>query len=266
MTKYLGIHLILACVLGATACGNNDRVTSSQPVPQEGADSSAPGGTPGSALAPAAGEPTSTAAAPTTPATMSAPPAAAAPATSPAPIVRDALPTFRELTIPSGTRLPLELLTTVSSETSRVEGPVRARLTRDVDIDGVVVLPSGTELRGVITEAERAGRVRGRSRVAFRFTEAEVRGAIERLRTNPVVLVGEASTKEDAAKIGGGAVAGAVVGGLLGGGKGAAQGAAIGGGAGTGVVLSTRGEDVSLGSGASVTATLATELTLQVPR
>lgn len=275
MTKSLGIHVILAGVLGMAACGSNDGSSNSVNTAQSEAPPAATGSpataeTPGSALAPpvtsAPSTGTGSTAAPSVVPTPSVPPAPSVSATPPASVAREALPVYREVTIPSGTRLPLELLTTVSSETSKIEGPVRARLTRDVEIDGMVAIPSGTELRGVITEADRAGRVRGRARVAFRFTEAEVRGASERLRTNPVVLVGEASTKEDAAKIGGGAVAGAVIGGLLGGGKGAAQGAAIGGGAGTGVVLSTRGDEISLASGASVTATLATGLTLQVPR
>ena len=127
-------------------------------------------------------------------------------------------------------------------------------------------MPVGTELKGVVTEAERAGKVQGRSRLAFRFNEAEVRGTPESIRTNALVFVGEESKKEDAAKIGGGAAAGAVIGAILGGGKGAAQGAAIGGGAGTGVVLATRGKDVEVASGASVTATLSEPLTVQVPR
>ena len=80
------------------------------------------------------------------------------------------------------------------------------------------------------------------------------------------MLVGEESKKDDAVKIGGGAAAGAVIGGILGGGKGAATGAALGGGAGTGVVLATRGKEVGLASGASVTATLADAVTVQIPR
>ncbi|MEQ1758649.1 MAG: hypothetical protein ABL986_10045 [Vicinamibacterales bacterium] len=170
------------------------------------------------------------------------------------------------MNVPTGTKLPLELLTAVSSDKSTVESAVRARLTRDVVIDGVAAIPSGTILTGVVTEADRAGRVKGRSRVAFRFTEADVRGTPERLRTESLVYIGEDSVKGDAARIGGGAVAGAVIGGILGGGKGAAEGAAIGGGAGTGVVLATRGKEVEVASGASVTATLAGPLTIQVPR
>jgi hypothetical protein len=61
-----------------------------------------------------------------------------------------------------------------------------------------------------------------------------------------------------------GAGAGAVIGGILGGGDGAAKGAAIGGGAGTGVVLATRGKEVRLEPGTSVTTSLKTPLTVRV--
>ena len=104
--------------------------------------------------------------------------------------------------------------------------------------------------------------VQGRSRLVFRFTEVELNGAREELRTNPVTFEGEA-TGEDATKIGAGAVGGAIVGGILGGGSGAAKGAAIGGAAGTGVVLATRGRDVTVASGADVATTLATPFYVQ---
>jgi outer membrane lipoprotein SlyB len=79
------------------------------------------------------------------------------------------------------------------------------------------------------------------------------------------IKVAESTKGEDAAKIGVGAVGGAIVGGILGGGSGAAQGAVIGGAAGTGVVLATRGEEVTLVKGTVLAASLASPLTVRVP-
>ncbi len=290
--KRLEISLILTVALAGHACGTSQRANPAQSAAQ---DVNTPTGSegvvprPGSAdpsptnLAPGASPPAvapyvtaaptiasqpgltppnaprpTTGPVPATTVSPSAPPAAPAPPT--------ALRVFTEVTAPAGTPLPLEVLTALSSATSVVESPVRARLTRDVEIGGTVALPRGTVFSGVVTEVARAGRVKGRSRVAFRFTQAEIRGTQERIRTNLIVLTGEESTKDDATKIGGGAVVGAAIGGILGGGKGAAQGAAIGGGAGTGVVLATRGEEVSVAVGAPVSAALADPITLQVPR
>src|ERR1044071_6458312 len=46
--------------------------------------------------------------------------------TQPAPAPR--LPEYREVTIPAGTALPLEMTSTISSESAQVEAPVSARL------------------------------------------------------------------------------------------------------------------------------------------
>jgi hypothetical protein len=190
-------------------------------------------------------------------AAASAAPVAAAPAPS--------RPRFREVTAPANTSLSLELITALSSETAQIEDPVRARLRQPVIADGDTVLPAGVVLSGSVIDVARAGRVQGRSRLVFRFTEVELDGAREEIRTNPVTFEGEATKGEDATKIGAGAVGGAIIGGILGGGSGAAKGAAIGGAAGTGVVLATRGRDVTLAAGADVATTLATPFFVQVP-
>ncbi|HEX7087066.1 MAG TPA: hypothetical protein VF198_11915 [Vicinamibacterales bacterium] len=176
----------------------------------------------------------------------------------------DAAPALREVTLPAGTELPLRLETALASDTASVEDPVRATLRRDVVVDGVKVLPAGTMLRGVVTAAERSGKVKGRARLAFRFTDVEVDGESYRIRTSSVIRTARGTKKQDATKIGIGAGAGAVVGGIVGGGKGAAIGSAIGAGAGTGAVLATRGEEVELSSGTPVTVRLSEAVPVRV--
>jgi hypothetical protein len=175
-------------------------------------------------------------------------------------------PAFRELTIPAGTVLPVELQSSVASDASSVEDPVRARLRKAIMIDGVEALPAGSSLRGTVTEATRSARVKGRARVGFRFDSIEPAGR-ERLEIRTAVIAREAAgtKKQDAAKIGIPAGAGAVIGGIVGGGDGAAKGAAIGGAAGTGVVLSTRGKEVRFGPGADFNVKLSAPVTVRVP-
>jgi hypothetical protein len=174
------------------------------------------------------------------------------------------VPVWHDVTANTGTPLPLELLTAVSSETAAVETLVRARLRQAVNEDGYTVLPAGAVLTGVVTDVERAGRVQGRSRLAFRFTEVAINGGREDLRTNPITFEGEATKGEDATKVGAGAVGGAIIGGIVGGGKGAAKGAVIGSAAGAGAVLATRGREVNLASGTDITATLAAPFSTRV--
>jgi len=167
------------------------------------------------------------------------------------------------VTVPAGTNLSLELLTALSSETATVESPVEARLRQPVEVAGRTALPVGTMLRGTVTDVARAGRVQGKSRLAFRFDSATVHGERENLRTNPVTFEGEASKGDDAKKIGIGAGIGAAIGAIAGGGGGAAKGAAIGGGAGTAAVLATRGKDVELAAGSEISATTASPVTVE---
>lgn len=250
MTKRHWIPTVLLSSTLIVGCG-----AASETTPE----ATTPANTPASSLVPV----TEDAPRPVSPAT--APPVAAAPReiAAPAPAAPPR-PRFRDVTAPAGTDLHLELTTALSSETAQVETPVTARLRRAVQIDGATVLPAGTTLHGNVTEVARAGRVKGRSHLAIRFTEATVDGQRERLRTNEITFEGEATKSEDATKIGAGAGIGAIIGGIVGGGDGAAKGAAIGGAAGTGAVLATRGRDVVLASGTDITASLASPFTTRV--
>jgi hypothetical protein len=183
-----------------------------------------------------------------------------------APREPDPGPRFREVTLPAGTSLPLDLRTAVASDTSDVEDRVTGALRRSITIDGFEVLPAGTVLVGHVTEAARSAKVKGRGRVAFRFTSVDLpgEGGATPIRTSLVVRQAAGTKRQDAAKIGGGAAGGAVLGAIFGGGGGAAKGAAIGGAAGTGVVLATRGKDVHLPAGTDLVVTLQAPLTVSV--
>jgi hypothetical protein len=173
---------------------------------------------------------------------------------------------FREVTVPAGTTLNVALDDTVGSATSRVDEPVRAHLTRPVTVDSFVALPEGSELSGAVVEALRSAKVKGRARVAIRFdaVRAPEGGETYPIRTPAIAREAEGTKKKDAMKIGIPAAAGAVLGGIFGGGKGAAIGAGVGGGAGTAVVLSTRGEEVSIGRGAALTVSLEDPVKVRV--
>ncbi len=174
---------------------------------------------------------------------------------------------WREVTIPAGTILKVNLNTAVGSDTSRVEDPVRGTLRSPVTIGGVQALPAGTAFSGHVTDAARAAKVKGRARVAFRFTRLDPPGPDDSMaiRTGTISRIAPGTKKRDAAKIGAGAVGGAIIGGIVGGGDGAAKGAAIGGAGGTGVVLATRGKEVRLGAGTPLGVRLAQALTVRVP-
>jgi len=174
---------------------------------------------------------------------------------------------FRDVTIPAGTVLPLVLDSYVSTETSRIESPVRAHLRRAIVVNGVTVIPAGTAVSGHVTRSERAGRVSGHAHLAFRFSQLSLSSPNRHfgISTSPVARVGAPTKGRDVKTVAIPAAGGAIVGAIVGGKKGAAIGAAAGGGGGTAVALSTRGPDVRMGRGAQVTVRLLAPITIRVP-
>jgi hypothetical protein len=172
----------------------------------------------------------------------------------------------REVTLPAGTRLTIVLEDSVGSDISRVEQPVHAHLSAAVRMHGETVIPQGSRVSGVVTDATRSAKVKGRAHVAVRFDSLMPRGNDERysLRAATIHRVAPGTKKDDALKIGLPAAGGAIVGGLLGGEKGAVIGGAAGGGAGTAVVLTTRGKEVHLAKGTRLTIRLSQPLTVRV--
>jgi hypothetical protein len=185
--------------------------------------------------------------------------ATSAPAAPVVPVAR-----FTEITIPSGTTLRLELGSAVASDTSQVEQPVKATLRTPVTINGTVALPAGAEVAGIVSDAEGAGRVKGRAHIGMSFSSVRAHGETYNMKTSGYSQLAPATKGEDATKIAIGAGAGAALGAILGGGDGAAKGAAIGGAGGTGVVLATKGQEVRLGPGANITTRLTAPLTIRV--
>lgn len=198
------------------------------------------------------------------PAGAAAPGAASVPAT---PAAETSAPAYREVTLPAGTVLPVDLLTPVGSDISRVEQSVEGRLRAPVRANGVEVLPAGTAISGHVTRAERPGRVKGRGVIALRFTRIDTPGAgTSRISSAQISRLAPATKQQDALKIVAPAAAGAVIGRVAGGKDAARKGAVIGGAAGTGYVLSTRGKEVRLGRGANLSVRLTAPLTVRVAK
>ena len=271
MTKHLMSVVLLSTAL-ATGCGGSSNETPQNPetaAPAPAAQAAPTEAPPPAAPAPAAPAAAAPAPRPTAPRQSAAPSRPAEPpaASNAAPAPRPAeppKPVYRDVSAAVGTALSLSLITPLSTETAKVETPVTARLRQPVVVDGFTVVPAGATLHGDVTEVERAGRVRGRSRLVIRFSEVQVNGQRDPFRSNALTFEGEATKGEDATKVGGGAGIGAVIGGIVGGASGAAKGAAIGGAAGAGTVLATRGRDVELAEGTELNTSLASPYSVRV--
>jgi mRNA-degrading endonuclease toxin of MazEF toxin-antitoxin module len=152
------------------------------------------------------------------------------------------------VTVPAGTRILVRMIDSVDSEKNRVGDKFRASLESDLEVDGVVVAPKGTDVYGRLAEAKEAGHMSGKSELKLELTDILINQKLQPIMTGEYELAGKSRGSNTAKKVGGGAVAGAVIGAIAGGGKGAAIGAGVGAGAGTAIQVFTRGEQVRVPS------------------
>ncbi|MGA3188466.1 MAG: hypothetical protein ABSF22_15280 [Bryobacteraceae bacterium] len=164
--------------------------------------------------------------------------AAAIPA-DPPPIPED-IPS--KLTIKAGTYVTVRLNEILSSDHSMVGDAFTATLTKPIVVDGVVVAQRGQNVTGRVTEAKKAGRVAGTSRLGIQLVELPVvDGQQLPIQSELLTRNGTTSTGRDAGAIAATTGVGAAIGAGVNGGVGAGVGAGAGFIVGLAGVLLTRG-------------------------
>jgi len=148
--------------------------------------------------------------------------------------------------IPVGQELDARLQDTLSSDRNQVEDRFTATTVVDLEVDRRVVIPAGSELRGVISSVHPAGRVDRKGSMTVSFDQITINNRTYQMRGTVTQALESEGVKGEAGRIGAGAGVGAIIGGILGGFKGALAGILIGGG---GVVAATDGKDVELPAG-----------------
>jgi hypothetical protein len=164
--------------------------------------------------------------------------------------------------IPEGTTLHLVMETALSSANSTPGDLVVAKLADDVKVGDKIVLAGGTEVKGHVTTAVPSGRVKGLAHLAFDFDQVVSKGKEHPIESRAIDITADNTHKRDAEIIGGGTLGGAIIGALAGGKKGAGIGALVGAGAGGGVVLTNKGKEVNIPSGAQLGIKLTREARL----
>jgi hypothetical protein len=178
-----------------------------------------------------------------------------------------ARPAFVEVVVPSSSVVGLNVQTSISSETARLEDRVEARVTRDVMADGRVAIPAGTRVLGDVTLVERGGKMKDKARLGIRFhTMVLADNTQVPFRTDAIYREGSSPGAEASRKIGGAAVGGAILGAIIGGAKGAAIGGATGAAGGSAVVMAGDRNAATLPAGTVVTVRLTAPVTVDVER
>jgi outer membrane biosynthesis protein TonB len=187
------------------------------------------------------------------------------PTPTPAPPPPPPPPAFRNVTIPSGTTIPIRVTQALDSATAQVGQSFSGTVATDVMAGDLVAIRQGTPVSGRVSAVQEAAHYKGSALLSVELTGINRRGGDSlAVSTDPYTVEGKGRGKNTAAKVGGGAAVGAILGGLIGGGKGAAIGAATGGGVGAGANTITRGEQVKIPSESLINFHLTNTLALRV--
>jgi len=171
-------------------------------------------------------------------------------------------------TLPTGTALTLELKTELSTDDSEVGDEFRATVSQPIVRDGDTAIPAGSVVTGRVTAVQQASdEMPAVLKIDFDRIVAygEPYPLEASLEEAEVDYESDASTAENAARVGVTTVAGAILGRVIGGNAtGTLVGAAVGAAAGTAIVLGD-GEDVAvIPRGADLRILLTEPLTIEI--
>lgn len=183
----------------------------------------------------------------------------------------------------TGTRIPLTVMSTVSSKNAAPGDQVYLRTMVPIAVDGRIVIPEGAFVQGTITESKRPGKVKGKGELSLSFDSLmfadgrsiDLSGRIGSMSgDNPGTLdraEGKVSSDgaegQDTIMLAAPAAGGAMMGRWIGGeGRDAGIGAGAGAAAGAMAVLLTRGPEAVLRKGSSVDMILSRDIRVPLTR
>jgi len=162
--------------------------------------------------------------------------------------------------VPVGTEFDVRLQHSLGSATAQVEDRFIATTLVDLRQGDRVIVPAGSELRGIVSSVNKAGRIERKGSMTVAFDQITIIGHAYPMRATVTQAIESEGVKGEAGKIGAGAGVGAIIGGILGGFKGAMAGILIGGG---GTIAATEGKDVELPAGTVLRVRLDSGLNLR---
>jgi hypothetical protein len=168
------------------------------------------------------------------------------------------------VTIPQGTLLQLRTSEPVGSKHAKDGEPVQFTVIQDVAFGGVLAIPRGATVHGVVSEVKKVGSgdLGGSSELALRLTSLDLGGQTYPLDTDQFKVKGPNKAGQTVSNGVGGAILGAIIGGAIGRGEGAAIGAGAGAAAGVGASAASPGPNVWIPAEALVSFHLKTPLTV----
>ncbi len=190
-------------------------------------------------------------------------------------------PNAPKVEVPAGTHLSLVLHNAISTHSARPGDPVYFETLFPILIDGRVAIPAGSYVSGEVTEAKRAGHIKGRAEIMIKLNTLILPNAYEvnlnampsgagtggrESVNNEGKIVGDTHKAQQAGTVISSTATGTGIGAVAGGLKGAGIGAGIGAAAGLTALMFTRGPDATLPRGSTVEAVLEHSVFLEADR
>jgi len=168
------------------------------------------------------------------------------------------------VTIPQGTLLQLRTSEALGSKRAKDGEPVQFTVIRDVAVGGVLALPKGATVHGVVSEVKKVGSgdLGGSSELALKLTSLDLGGQSYPLDSDQFKVKGPSKTGQTVGSAVSGGILGTIIGCAVGRGVGCAIGAGAGVAAGTAASAASSGPGVWIPAEALVTFHLNTPLTV----
>jgi len=168
------------------------------------------------------------------------------------------------VTIPQGTLLQLRTSESLDSKRAKDGTPVQLTVIRDVAVGGVLALPKGATVHGVVTGVKKVGSgdLGGSSQLAIQLTSLDLGGQSYPLDTDQFKVKAPNKAGETVRNAVGGGILGTIIGCAVGRGFGCAVGAGAGVAAGTAASAASSGPQAWIPAEALVTFHLNTPLTV----
>lgn len=166
------------------------------------------------------------------------------------------------LQVPAGTMLTVRMIDPVDSANDRVGQTYRASLDEPVLFNGQTVIPRGADVVATLIDAQKSGKIEGRTSLTIDLKQVMVNGRQYDITTTGVSQESSSRGARSAKVIGGTAALGAIIGAVAGGGKGAAIGAGSGAAVGTAAQVMTSGQRVKVPAETRLAFTLQNPLSI----
>lgn len=157
------------------------------------------------------------------------------------------------VTVPQGTLIQVRTAEAVDGKRAKDGTPVSFTLIRDVAVGGVLAIPRGATLHGIVTEDKQSGTLGGSPVLALKLVSLDLGGQNYPLDSDQFRVRGPNKAGRTVGNAVGGAILGAIIGGAVDRGPGAAIGAAAGAGAGTAASAASPGPRIWIPMEALVT-------------